>query len=356
MREERVMEFFFLKEWKERKEQRAKELEEKRNAFIKENMKYCDWLSAGTKVFLNELEAKGFKASWGFEVSPCIGDFLAGIGGKQYDDKYIFDVPDLRGMAFDADSRQMLYVTCKGGLYNNFIQDGDAIKYEYSLIPFEKISGVKVDVDSTTIYETNISNGKVISRSLAGGLLGGGAGAIIGGMTASKNACTQETKIPKKIKFTIHTLDMEYPIISFKFKSDKKWLGDTDIADIMYGLFSDTEQYFSLSISDQNRTGGSKVDCFYDRSQNIPLYDENKEEEYQPIMDYIACTCHLEDVEMRLEKYAMQIQSIIQQNSIDNKNEDKNRDIISEITKLAEMKEKGLITEEEFIKLKAQLI
>lgn len=54
----------FLKEWKERKEQRAKELEEKRNAFIKENMKYCDWLSAGTKVFLNELEAKGFKASW----------------------------------------------------------------------------------------------------------------------------------------------------------------------------------------------------------------------------------------------------------------------------------------------------
>lgn len=334
MREERVMEFFFLKEWKERKEQRAKELEEKRNAFIKENMKYCDWLSAGTKVFFNELEAKGFKASWGFEVSPCIGDFLAGIGGKQYDDKYIFDVPDLRGMAFDADSRQMLYVTCKGGLYNNFIQDGDAIKYEYSLIPFEKISGVKVDVDSTTIYETNISNGKVISRSLAGGLLGGGAGAIIGGMTAPKDIYTQE-KIPQKIVFTIHTLDIKYPIISFKFRSDKKWVGDTNIADIMYGLFSDTEQYFALNIDDQNRTGGSKIDCFYERFQNIPPYDGNKEEEFKPIMDYINRTCHLEDVEMRLDKYAMQVQSIIQQNYINNKEDDKNRDIISEITKLA---------------------
>ena len=59
---------------------------------------------------------------------------------------------------------------------------------------------------------------------------------------------------------------------------------------------------------------------------------------------------------MRLDKYAMQVQSIIQQNYINNKEDDKNRDIISEITKLAEMKEKGLITEEEFIKLKAQLI
>lgn len=347
------MAFFFSKE---RKEQQAKKLEEKRNAFIKENMKYCDWLSAGTKVFLNELESKGFKASWGFEVSPCIMDFSSGIGGKQYDDKYIFDLHDLRSLAFDMDSRQMLYVTCKGGLYNNFIQDGDTIKYEYSLIPFEKISGVKVDVDSTTICETNISDGKVISRSLVGGILGGGVGAIIGGMTASKKAYTQEAKIPQKIVFTIHTSDREHPIISFKFKSYKKWLGDTNIADIMYGLFSDTEQYFSLSNMDQNRTGGSKVDCFYERSQNIPPYDRNKKEEYEPVMDYINRTCHLEYVEKRLDKYAMQIQNIIQQNSIDNKETVRSVDIISEITKLAELKEKGVITEEEFTKLKARVI
>ena len=52
----------------------------------------------------------------------------------------------------------------------------------------------------------------------------------------------------------------------------------------------------------------------------------------------------------------MQIESIIQQCNAENTDRENNINIIAELTKLADMKEKGIITEEEFAKLKAKLI
>lgn len=58
----------------------------------------------------------------------------------------------------------------------------------------------------------------------------------------------------------------------------------------------------------------------------------------------------------RVNKYVMQIETIIQQCNVENKsNNDVGMDIIAELTKLADMKEKGIITEK-FAKLKAKLI
>lgn len=64
----------------------------------------------------------------------------------------------------------------------------------------------------------------------------------------------------------------------------------------------------------------------------------------------------MEIVLKRINKYAMQIESIIQQCNAENTNRGNSIDIIGELTKLADMKEKGIITEEEFAKLKAKLI
>lgn len=60
----------------------------------------------------------------------------------------------------------------------------------------------------------------------------------------------------------------------------------------------------------------------------------------------------------RVNKYAMKIESIIQQcNKELSKEENKDQvDVIDQISKLADMKEKGIITDEEFGKLKSKLI
>ena len=59
----------------------------------------------------------------------------------------------------------------------------------------------------------------------------------------------------------------------------------------------------------------------------------------------------------RINKYVMQIESIIRQCNAENQSStDGNVDVVAELSKLADMKEKGIITEEEFIKLKAKLI
>lgn len=76
-----------------------------------------------------------------------------------------------------------------------------------------------------------------------------------------------------------------------------------------------------------------------------------------PIYDYIAPSSNLDTVLKRVNKYAMQIESIIQQCNTENQSNDiVEIDTISELAKLAELKEKGIITEEEFVKLKAKLI
>ncbi|MBD5511781.1 MAG: SHOCT domain-containing protein [Lachnospiraceae bacterium] len=344
----------------ERKEQLRREEEERKERIEQQKKAFCIWYSGETQRFINELQEKNFNPTWGFEVEPD-NNTQQGIGGKQYGDVYIFDIPEIEGLAFDTNTKQMLYYTCPTGYYDTYNKPGTHLEYKYVLIPFDNIFKATVEVNSQTTVSTVTSKQNVIGRSIVGGILAGDAGAIIGGTTGKENSVSKSEVLPKKIVFNIQTTNLEYPIIAFEFNKPY-WgtgavSGDKDIADTMWGIFSGQKELAYIFEWERRRKCNTYIDRYYHRVHGAPEHDGNNEKEYQPILDYIMPFSNLEIVLKRVNRYAMQIESIIQQcNAEKQSNNDTGIDIIAELTKLADMKEKGIITEEEFAKLKAKLI
>ena len=370
-----VMGFFFSKESREqrarekelerqreyeRKEQLRKEEEERKEKIEQQKKAFCIWYSQETQKFINELQEKNFNPTWGFEVEPD-NNTQQGVGGKQYGDVFIFDIPEIEGLAFDTTSKQMLYYTCPTGYYDIYDKPNTHLEYKYVLIPFENIFKATVEVNSQTTISTVTSKENVLGRSIVGGILAGDAGAIIGGTTSKENSVSKSETLPKKIVFNIQTTNPEYPIIAFEFKKPYWGIGevsgDKEVADTMWGIFSGQTELAYIFEWEQKRKCNTYTDRYYCRFHGAPEHDENNEKEYRPVLDYIRPFSNLEIVLKRVNKYAMQIESIIQQCNTENQsNNDANIDIVAELTKLADMKEKGIITEEEFAKLKAKLI
>lgn len=180
------MAFYFTKEARAERE-KEKELMKQEREKIKQveqkrKIEYYDWFTKHTRGFLDEVRNNGFNASWGFEVESEI-DISTGLGGKQYNDIFVFDVPSLEGLAFDMESKHMLYFTCGTGYYGKYRDVNVTPNYKYTLIPFNQIFGVNVEINSQTVFTTETTKQNVIGRSIIGGMLAGEVGAIIGGTT-----------------------------------------------------------------------------------------------------------------------------------------------------------------------------
>lgn len=343
----------------ERKEQLRKEEEERKAKIERQKKEYCIWYTKETQTFINELKEKNFNPTWGFEVEPD-NNTQQGMGGKQYGDVFVFDIPEIEGLAFDTDTKQMLYYTCPTGYYDTYKNPNTHLEYKYVLIPFDNIFKATVEVNSQTTVSTVTSKQNVVGRSIVGGILAGDAGAIIGGTTGKENSVSKSEVLPKKIVFNIQTIHSEYPIITFEFKKPY-WgtgdvSGDKDVADTMWGIFSGEKELAYVFELEQKRNCNTYTDRYYHRMHGAPEHDGNNKKEYQPILDFIMPFSNLEIVLKRVNKYVMQIESIIQQCNAENQLNDTNVDVVAELTKLADMKEKGIITEEEFAKLKTKLI
>lgn len=360
-REQRAREKEFELQRKYEREEQIRKGEEKRKQEIEQGKKaFCIWYSKETQRFINELQEKNFNPTWGFEAEPE-NDTQQGMGGKQYGCVYIFDIPEIEGIAFDTNSKQMLYYTCPTGYYDIYDKPGIHLEYKYVLIPFDNIFKATVEVDSQTTVSTVTSKQNVIGRSIVGGMIAGDVGAIIGGTTGKEKSVSETETSPKKIVFNIQTINPEYPIIAFEFKNPY-WKtgsvpGDKILSDTMWGIFSGKKELVYIYEREQNRQCNTYTDRFYHRVHGEPEYDRNNIKEFMPILDYISPSSNLDTVLKRVKKYAKKIESIIQQCNTENQPKDVVEiDTISELAKLAELKEKGFITEEEFAKLKAKLI
>ena len=155
-------------------------------------------------------------------------------------------------------------------------------------------------------------NKDIIKRGIVGGLIAGDVGAIIGATSAKTKMNTES--IPEKLEFCIQTVDTELPYIEFKFNTYSTWISKNGSRDTMYGLFSNEDGKFNYHFSEQKRDGGSKCDCYFDRSFHIYEYDGNDPEEYEPVMDDIEYSNHLETLIHRFTKYSRKIETIINGN------------------------------------------
>ena len=359
------MAFFFSQESREQRA-REKELEqqrkrEKEERLLKESKEYCIWYSNETRRFIDELKTKNFNPSWGFEVEPE-RDILQGTGGIICGKKYVFDIPKVEGIAFDNVSKQLLYFTCSTGYYEKYKDSNTHLKYDYVLIPFKDIFKATVEVDSETTISTVSSKQGVVGRSIVGGLLAGEVGAIIGGTTSKENSISKTEVIPKKIAFNIQTIHPKYPIISFEFEKapweSKASEGNKSISDIMYDIFSGEKELASVLIFNLERKCDTDTDLRYGRIHGWVDYQKIRDDMNSSYYkEYSSKTSDLEKILLRINRYVMQIESIIQQCNVENNNDSETgMDIVGELTKLADLKAKGIITEEEFSRLKAKLI
>jgi len=338
---------------------KRKENEEKNtnyNSPIPDNsQEYCNWFTKYTKAFVDGLKNNGFNPSWGFETFITT-DYLTGADGKKCGYKYIFDVQPLKALAFDMESKQIVYITCNGENYDKFEKQLEP-HYKCTLIPFNEIFNAKVEIDSQPVFVTTANTSDIFKRSVVGGILAGDTGSVIGGITAGKNIKTKESI--NSVAFYIQTLNEDHPIISFEFDYKKAGLSDRCIQDIMYSMFSDKNELFEYYKRTQDRTNGTTTDYVYYRKLNIYNYDGNNPDEYRPILDYIEKTNNFDYIKKRFNKYVMQIEAIITQCNSENTNQqhqNNNHSIVDELQKLSELKSNGFITDMEFENLKTKLL
>lgn len=96
-------------------------------------------------------------------------------------DKKTFSHNQLSGMAISEERKQIAFLS-RNTLYDEFI---------IKLFNFEDIIETKVITQSDTLTSTSI--GSIATRGIIGGIVSGGLGAIIGGVTAKQNS-TQKIK------------------------------------------------------------------------------------------------------------------------------------------------------------------
>ena len=362
-REERARRVELDKQFRENEKERLrKEEEDRKQKELMKQKEYCIWYSKETQKFIDEVHSKNFNPTWGYEVEQDY-DTQQGQGGKRHGNIFVFDIPSIEGLAFDMDSKQMLYFSSGSGYYEKYKDQNCHMQYKYVLIPFSDIFNASVEVNSQTTVSTTTSKQNVIGRSIVGGLIAGDAGAIIGGTTGKNNSVSKSVELPKKIVFNIQTTYPDYPVISFEF--NKPILAKTSVpsdktmADTMYGIFSGEKELATFFEWNQTRQCNTSIDYHYNRVHGVPEHDENNEQEYMPVLEYIMPIPNLETILKRVNKYTMQIESIIKrcnkQNTVSNA-QPNDSNVIQELQKLAEMKEKGIISDEEFTKLKAKLI
>lgn len=348
-----------IEKQKERERERAIKSQIQKDIIIKQCIpRYCEWLNEKTIDFKNELKGLGIIPQIGFEIEK-LRSITYGGDGVLRDGSMIFDVKSLKGLAFDTSTKKMIVFSFNGNLIESYAIENHEKIYNYSIIDFNEIFNVKVEVDSITTYQSSIPNKNMITRTLVGGALLGEAGAIIGGTTAQR--VTNVNTSPKKVSLIIQTTNLDAPIISFEVR--KKLIKDGEIGDaensiidITLSIFSDMDKLFVFDKISINRRNGSNEDIIINRAEKN-IRNNNDEDEFKKTKSY-----YIKRVKERFDFYAMQIETIIKQCDVDrNKKYTENQEsdkqsIVEELKKLAELKESCVLTEEEFLVLKTKLI
>lgn len=346
------MAFFFSKEEREKRaieKENAKQLElknkQEHEEFLKkqeqelldlhlsEVNKYCDWFNEKNNQFKRELSEKGIKPNIGFELEERI-DSKFGVGSKQFDEVSVFDIPSLVGLAFDEKSKSMVYYRCMGQLYDKYQSFSKPI-YDYSIIKFDELINVKVNVNSITTYQSSVSNKNVIKRGVTGALLAGEAGAVIGGVTAQKNV--QSSTLPNKVEISIQTTNENHRVINFEF--DKSYyypnsiLSNQLLVDAMTSTFKETDVLIKFKEDHISRKNGTYIDYIYFRDNTNHS--------------------NLETIAKKLDYFAKIIETFIHEEDAKN---NQNYSLADEISKLLKLEETGAISHDEFCALKEKII
>lgn len=250
---------------------------------------------------------------WYFILAAVFSVIAASIWQSKYKDKQLKISEERRNM-YSNESKKF-HISAKVAGVNDifqFIVDDVAnniIFIEYNankeIIPFDNIISVDIEEDNSIIYSKSI--GRTIGGALIGDIVAGGAGMIVGGLSGN----SQQKKKVSKVEVVIKLRD----------------INKTALHIVCFDALRETN----------NSNKEIKTDDFVFGE----LYDKGMEDAI---------------------KIADLINIII--DKMNNEKEQKNKlkptfsvsSIADELTKLAELKKQGIISEEEFTNIKSKLI
>ena len=175
--------------------------------------------------------------------------------------------------------------------------------YEYKLIEYEKIIRVQLIEDGETKYSK--STLRTIGGALVGNVIAGETGAIIGGLSG-------DTKVKKIVK-----------MITIELK-----LRDINDSTYVFNVFNADQTSFSFCLN------GLKTD------------------------DDFYSTHYMANAKKIIDTLEVIIDDVDKKNNSESKNEQKSSDfsIADELKKLSDLKNQGIITQEEYDQQKAKLL
>ncbi len=117
-------------------------------------------------------------------------------------------------------SKYVIYVFESSSI---IIIDDKPVKFE-NIVSYEVNDNTKILRSSQDLAYTETNTGSLIGRTIVGGLIGGGVGAIIGGVTASKKTTVYHSPeiIDHNYSIKIKLNEISNPIITIDLGSDPK--------------------------------------------------------------------------------------------------------------------------------------
>jgi hypothetical protein len=141
-------------------------------------------------------------------------------------DKKVFSHDQLFGLAINEANKQIAYVS------RNTVHD----EYKFKLFNFQDIIEAKVKTNHETITSTSI--GSIVSRGIVGGLVAGGIGSIIAGVTSKQNSSQKIKELT--LEFVVDDILNPRYTLSF-YKSDYPLKQSSDLIELTetwYRIFS----------------------------------------------------------------------------------------------------------------------
>lgn len=147
--------------------------------------------------------------------------------------------------------------TCDDRVKNSFMMflRHNIIYAESRIVPFEQLSGCEIIDEAGTRYHLTSdavigNNGSVIGRSIAGGILAGSTGAVIGGLSANTNKPTSYQTTTHHYFALINLTDLNNPIIRVDCGEGGRDKAE-EIRAIVMNITRNHNKPSSLSIADE---------------------------------------------------------------------------------------------------------
>lgn len=126
---------------------------------------YCQWQNEQLYFLLEELHMNHINPNYGLELHTAV-DINNQNEWQSWNGCKIMDLPRIEGIAIDNDSRKIIIFFYNGDLLkDNRIEDGIPA-YDFLLINFKDIIGVRLEADARRIYEVTADEGILPSVSI----------------------------------------------------------------------------------------------------------------------------------------------------------------------------------------------